>query len=1047
MDKIFENKELEYKSLETQILSEVVCIANSTLDLQEILDKIAERIAYALKKDVCSIYLIRPDEKLICVSATKGLKPESVGVVCFKIGEGIVGWVAKELQTLAVEDIREEPRFKDIPLTGARDFLSMLAVPILRDGNAIGVITLQTKEPYIYTQDEINLLTIISHNIGSAIRNAELYRSSKIKIAELKTLHEVSKAITSILSIDTLLPYICEEVSKLFNVKGCILRLIEKDKVIIKASYGLPEEIKQAITLRLGEGIASWVAQTGEPLLVDDVSTMPENLRVPVIKATSVLCVPLKIGETIIGTLGLYDKKDEFGVTTFTHDDLELLTIFASASAIAIENAGLYKSAIEKEREILSLYQEVTQTKDYLESLIDNSADAIITSDLEGIITSWNKGAEKIYGFSEEEVLRKFLPMIPQFLFEEEKRLIERIKQKETIKHLETVRQTKDGRLIEVSLTLSPIIDPSGNVVGISGISRDISERKRVERELIKRNQELSRLFFINSVVRGTLDLDRLLRMILTVITMGDGLGFNRAILFLVDESQNILKGVMGVGPASLEEAGKIWVSLAGKSLENIVEEIESSPLRKDAYLDKVSQNLIIELSEDCILTKCIRERKPFNIIDAKREPLVKPVLIQQLGTEAFGVVPLVSKDKAIGLIWVDNLFTKRETKDEDLQFLMTFTSHIAGAIENARLFEEVSLAQSELQNIFESISDMLYFNDRDYTIRHVNQAILKRLGKAEDEIIGKKCYEVFHGRSEPWDRCPHQKTLSTGKPRVEEIEDPHLGGTFVVSSSPIFDLQGNLIGTVHISRDITELHDLRERLATAEKMAVLGEMATRVAHEIRNPLVSIGGFARRLEGKVSKELRGYTNIIIDEVNRLEDILKDILGFVRAGKTKRKKVDINEVVENTINLVTHEILEEGNTLIKNLSEMPIMVMVAQDEIRQAILNVITNANQSTDRGVILIKTSQEGKEAVIEVSDTGCGIKDEDLKNIFNPFFTTRPYGTGLGLAITHRIIHEYNGRIEVKSVWGGERYIDEKGNLTGEGGTTFKIYLPLEET
>ncbi|GBD95433.1 MAG TPA: PAS domain S-box protein [Nitrospirae bacterium] len=1025
MAELTERKRQMDKSLETEILIRIAQIASSTLELREILDTITHVLANTLNKDVCSICLIKPERNVICIEAAKGVSKESITVFCLKDDDGTINNMFKDLKPIVLEDIRKAPHIKAILKPEADDLLSLLAVPIIRENEPIGILMFQTRETYIYSREEINLLTIISHNISAAIRNAELYRNVKTQLDELKVIHEIGKAITSILNIDDLLPHICKEVSKVFNVTGCILRLIEGENLQIKAAYGLPDKIKQETDFQLGEGIAGYVALTGEALLIDDTSRLPDNLRVPGIEATSVICVPLTIGERIIGTLGLYDKKDEWGLAIFTQDDLDSLMTFASVSAIAIENARLYRAEIEKEKE-------VTQTKDYLKSLIDDSADAIITSDTEGIITSWNKGAENIYGYTEDEVIGKFLPMVPPFLIEEEKNFIRQIQQKETLRNLETIRQTKNGRLIEVSLTLSPILDSSGNVTAISGISRDISERKMVEKELIRKNQELSRLFFINSVVRSTLELDRLLKMVLTVVTMGDGLGFNRAILFLVDESKKLLQGKLGVGPANPEEAKNIWLSMEGKSLGAIIEEIESGPVHLDSHLDRLSRRLSIKIDGDCILSRCIKEKRPFNISNAKTEPLVTPYLIQMLGAESFGIVPLISRDKVIGLIWVDNLFTGRPIKDEDLQFLMGFSSHIASAIENARLFENVSLARAELRNIFESISDMVYFTDKDYTVKRINQAVVKKIGKPEEEIIGGKCYKIFHGKEEPWEMCPHFRSENSKKPYVGELEDPYLGGTFVVSSSPIFDSSGNFVGTVHISRDVTELRNLRERVVHAERMAALGELAARVAHEIRNPLISIGGFARRLDKKLTGNSQEYAKIIVNEVSRLENILKEILGFVKSSKVNKSSVNINDLMNNVIDFITPEMDEKENKIIREFSEVPIMVLIDPDRIKEAILNIVSNAAQATDHGTIRIRTGIEDNEAVIELTDTGCGIRDEDLKNIFNPFFTTKAQGTGLGLAVTHKIIQEHNGKIKVESIWGG--------------GTAFRIYLPLEE-
>ncbi len=1025
MVEMIRKKQTMDKAVEIEILQKITTLASSTLELREILDTITHTLREALDRDVCSICLLKPERKVICIEAAKGTNNESVTVFRVEDDDGTIHDVFKEARPLVIEDIRKAPHVRGMLKPDADDLLSLLAVPIIRDNRVSGIIMLQTREEYVFDEDEINLLTIISHNVSAAVRNADLYRSVKIQLDELKVIHEIGKAITSILNIDALLPYICEEVSKVFNVTGCVLRLIEANNLQIKASYGPMEGKKQEMTLQIGEGIAGHVAYSGKPLLIDDVSKMPDNLRVPGIEATSVICVPLAIGERIIGTLGLYDKKDEWGLATFSGDDLKSLMTFASVSSIAIENARLYRAEIEKEKE-------VSQTKDYLKSLIDDSADAIITSDPSGIITSWNKGAENIYGYAEEDILGTFLPMVPPFLHEEERRFMDKIKQKETLRNMETIRQTKNGRLIEVSLTLSPILDSLGNVSGISGISRDISEKKLVEKELIRKNQELSRLFFINSVVRSTLELDKLLRMVLTVVTMGDGLGFNRAILFLVDEASQELQGKMGVGPASPEEAKNIWLSMEGKSLGAIIEEIENGPVSLNSHLDRLCQKLSIDIDADCILCRCIKEKRPFNIHNAKTEPLVTPYLIQMLGADSFGVVPLISRDKIIGLIWVDNLFTGRPIKDEDLQFLMGFSSHIASAIENARLFENVALAQAELKNIFESISDMVYYTDKDLTIRRINQAVVRKIGKPEEEIIGEKCFKIFHGKDEPWEMCPHYKSADSQKPYVGELEDPYLGGTFVVSNSPIFNSAGNFVGTVHISRDITELRTLRERVVHSERMAALGELAARVAHEIRNPLISIGGFARRLEKKLSGDIQEYAKIIVNEVSRLENILKEILGFVKSSRINKSSVNINDLLANIVDFISPEMDEKNNDIIKEFSDAPIVTIIDPDRIKEAILNILSNATQATDHGKIVIRTRLENREAVIEISDTGCGIREEDIKNIFNPFFTTKPQGTGLGLAVTHKIIQEHNGKIKVESVWGG--------------GTAFKIYLLLEE-
>jgi signal transduction histidine kinase len=247
-----------------------------------------------------------------------------------------------------------------------------------------------------------------------------------------------------------------------------------------------------------------------------------------------------------------------------------------------------------------------------------------------------------------------------------------------------------------------------------------------------------------------------------------------------------------------------------------------------------------------------------------------------------------------------------------------------------------------------------------------------------------------------------------------------------------LFRSGGEFIGSVHVVRDISELKNLREKLVMSQKMAALGEVAAKVAHEIRNPLVSVGGFAKRLEKKLEGNLKEYAGIIVKEVARLESILKEILGFVKEVRLSRENINFNVLVDDVLQLMESDIEERGIILVRDYGPSPDL-FIDPHRVKEAIVNIISNAIQSiTGSGSIYISTHIEKNDAVLEIRDTGRGIPEDDLAFIFNPFFTTKTSGTGLGLAITHRIIQEHNGRVEVQSE------VDK--------GTVFRIFIPIKE-
>jgi PAS domain S-box-containing protein len=871
-------------------------------------------------------------------------------------------------------------------------------------------------------------------------------------LQKLTGIFELIKSILYMEDSQELLNKITKEAASAFNANICLLRLAEEGKLPVKASFGVPniENIKEELAVSIGEGVAGRTFEAGKTSLFkcsddfDYCSALSRHMALE-----TAICTPLIIGNRIIGTFGLYNKMSPDGVIIpFSEDDKVLLEGFASIAAVVIDKLVLFQRLSRKEKEAVEAAKSAFDLRELLEGVVENSADAIVTTDLDGRVTSWNRGAEKIYGFTKEEVIGRFLPFVPDTLRDAEKGYLEVLKNGQTIKDIETIRITKNGRIIDVNLTLSPVKDATGNIIGTSGISRDISEKKRTERELRHKNEELSRLYFISSAMRGTLELDKLLRMILAAVTMGEGFGFNRAILFLLDETKNALKIAMGVGPSSLEEASDIWLRLwkEGKTLPVITDEIDKNLYSQDSLIAGLCCDSELQLESNSILAKVFREKIAINVVDVNSYSESQSLFTEKLGSNAYALVPLIAKDRVIGVLWVDNLFTGTKINDPDIDFLRNFTDHMASAVENARLFEKVITTEREMENIFESISDLLYYNSPDYTVKRINKAVAEKIGMSADEIIGRKCYEVFHKLDKPFVKCPHHKTLKTGKPFIEEMEDPNLGGTFLVSSSPIFDQKESLLGTIHIVRDISELKKLREKLNASERMAALGEMAAKVAHEIRNPLLSIGGFAKRLEKNSKGDLKEYAKIIVDETRRLESVLSDILIFVKSGYIEKKKIHIDDIIDSISTLLIPELEAKGNTLSKEI-EPDIFLWGDPYRLKEVFINLISNANQATDYGKISLKVYRQNrnlslsylnddemadKQVVIEVSDNGCGIKQEDISRIFDPFFTTRSMGTGLGLSITKRIIEEHGGKVDVDSVW--------------SEGTVFKIYLPIKE-
>jgi signal transduction histidine kinase len=218
-------------------------------------------------------------------------------------------------------------------------------------------------------------------------------------------------------------------------------------------------------------------------------------------------------------------------------------------------------------------------------------------------------------------------------------------------------------------------------------------------------------------------------------------------------------------------------------------------------------------------------------------------------------------------------------------------------------------------------------------------------------------------------------------------------------------------------------LRDAQEQLIQGERLATIGEMAAGIAHELKNPLVSIGGFARRLEKKIPEgsSEREYAATIVNEVKRLEKMLSEILGYSRKSVICYEHCNITDILEDALFTVETLLEECGIEVCRLYPKKPLTFLGDQLQLKQVFLNLFYNALEVMKNGgrldITVSGSTLNGNKAVsVRVADTGGGIQPEGSYNIFNPFYTTKKSGTGLGLPIANRIVTNHGGKIIVKN-------------------------------
>ena len=315
----------------------------------------------------------------------------------------------------------------------------------------------------------------------------------------------------------------------------------------------------------------------------------------------------------------------------------------------------------------------------------------------------------------------------------------------------------------------------------------------------------------------------------------------------------------------------------------------------------------------------------------------------------------------------------------------------------------------------------LIAINNRDEIIS-LNQTAESVLGQSFPDIFGKKAGDIL---PEPCKAL--LEVLKVEKKVIEkEIECPVKDGRIVpleVIATVLEEGADDFLGYVILFRDITEILHMKKEMERSRRLASLGSLAAGVAHEIRNPLSSIKGFATFFKEryKDNPDDRETAEIMVQEVERLNRVISQLLEFARPMDLNRRWDSIQDIIRHTLKMIEGEAGEKGISIHADIPPEPENIFIDTDKITQVMLNLYLNAIGAMDRGGelhVALSMPRDGM-VQVDVSDTGVGIDEENLSRIFDPYFTTKPSGTGLGLAIVYRIIEVHNGEIRVESTRG----------------------------
>ncbi|MEW6713921.1 MAG: PAS domain S-box protein [Nitrospirota bacterium] len=754
--------------------------------------------------------------------------------------------------------------------------------------------------------------------------------------------------------------------------------------------------------------------------------------------------------------------------------------------SVLISLSILAQQIIASSRKMNSLLRE---SEELYRNLFENAHDLIQSISPDGHIIYVNPAWLKTMGYTQEE-LRQI--SIFDILHPEHKtqclNTLKNVLSAGSRDNIEAVFMSKDGKLIHLEGNASVRL-VNGTAVACNGIFRDITERKQIEGAL-KESEEQYRLLFQYSPIgvfhytkdlivtecnkrfaeivhlapeqiRG-LDLKTLkvesVQSALSAAIKGEK-GFYEGLCLLSPfptetfvtlltsphlDRQGDIKGGIGI-VEDITERRQTHEALAN-TVQTLQSLFQASPVAIIVLNPSGEVAMWSPAAERIFGWKAGEVIGRFNpIVPEEKKDEFKAHCERILSGESFAGVEVkrLRKDGS----YLDALLSTAPVYDQNGR-VNGIIGILTDITERKKMEERIFQINQDWEETFNIITDMITVHDKDFNIIRYNKAAEKILGLSFLNIKKEKCYQFYHGTECPPAGCPSCMTFKTGVPSTVELFEPHLNMFIEIRAIPRFDSEHNLIGLIHVVRDITEHKKVENHLRQSQKMEAVGQLAGGVAHDFNNIITAIIGYSSIMKMKAGEDeyFRGLIDNVLAASEKAANLVQSLLAFSRKQISNSEPVRINEIIKSIEKLLSIAAGEDIALKIELTEDLIVTADIVQ--IEQVMMNLCTNARDAMPgRGTLTIKTGsaeltrdfitahgygEEGRYALISVSDTGVGMDENTRQRIFEPFFTTKEFGkgTGLGLSIVYGIIKQHKGYITCQS---------EPGK-----GTTFNIYLPV---